>query len=250
MMVPLAMLVSFLALPFGVGESGVSYSAAYAGATAKSVLLFLLGVIVFYTGEAMHRERELRVEPVLWSLPAPNSVLLLSKFMATLLVTLFLVLLTGMVAMVTQTLSGHRPLEISAYLVAYATILLPSVAFITAASVTLNVLLRDKYLAYAVSIGFASGLFYLYNLGYNHWLYNPVLYQLWTESDLTGAAGISSRLLFQRLYCVALAAVCLALAHLGFQRKSTRGLRGSSWSLLTMAISMAIAFLMVLIVGL
>ena len=57
----------------------------------------------------------------------------------------------------------------------------------TAPSIALNVLLRDKYFTYALSIGTGVGLFYLYSQGYNHWLYNPVLYNLWTYSDLTGA---------------------------------------------------------------
>ncbi|MEP6636750.1 MAG: ABC transporter permease, partial [Acidobacteriota bacterium] len=216
-LMPLAMLVSFLALPFRVAVSAESYSAAYAGSTARSVLLFLLGVIVFYAGEIMHRERELRVEPVLWSFPAPNSVSLLSKFIAILLVPLFLILLIGLVAVVTQLLRGHTPVELSAYLIMYTVILLPSVAFIAAASIALNVVLRDKYLAYAVSIAVASGLFYLYSVGYNHWLYNPVLYQLWTESDLVGTAGIQNRILLQRVFCLALTGICLALAHLAFR---------------------------------
>ncbi len=250
MMVPLAMLVSFLALPLGLAGSGLSYSAAYAGATAKSVLLFLLGVIVFYTGESLHREKEMRVESLVWSVPAPNSVLLLSKFLATLLVALVLILLIGMVAMLTQVLRGHAPVAVSAYVVIYVMILLPSVAFISAAEIALNIVLRDKYLAYVASIAVASGLFYLYNLGFNHWLYNPFLYQLWTEADLTGPAGISSRLMLQRIYCLALGGVCLALAHLGFRRKSARGLHGVRHALLALTISIALALVVVITVGL
>jgi hypothetical protein len=51
-------------------------------------------------------------------------------------------------------------------------------------------LLREKYFAYAVSIATGVGLLYLYNLGYNHWLYNPALYQLWTYSDLNGTGSV------------------------------------------------------------
>lgn len=245
-LVPLAMLLSFLALPFTVAVSEASYSASYAGITAKSIMLFLLGVIVFYTGEAMHRERELRVEPVLWSVPAPNNVLLLPKFLVTMVLALFLILLVGLVAIVTQVIRGHTPVEISTYLIIYLTILLPSVAFITACSIAMNVFLREKYLTYAVSIAIISGLFYLYNLGYNHWLYNPVLYQLWTESDLAGPSGVQSRILLLRVYCLALSAACLALAHLGFKRKVSRGIARSPWALLTLVISIAVGLITIL----
>jgi hypothetical protein len=75
-------------------------------------------------------------------------------------------------------------------------------------------MLRDKYVAYAVSVGLAGGLFYLYTTGYNHWLYNPLLYRLWTYSDLA-----SGGMLLRRLYWLAIAAICLALAHVFFARK-------------------------------
>jgi ABC-2 type transport system permease protein len=225
-LIPLAMLLSFLALPFSRDVSGVSHSAAFASSTAKGLLLFLLGVIVFYIGEAMHRDREVRVEPILWSKPVPNSVLLLPQFMATLLLTLVLLVLVGMTAMLTQLLRGQTPIEISAYLITYSVILVPSLAFIAAACIALNVLLRDKYLTYAFTIAVASGLFYLYGRGYNHWLYNPVLYGLWTETDLTGPGALVSNIVTLRLYCVGLTLLSLLLAHFFFQRPgSIRRLR-------------------------
>ena len=210
----------FLSLPFSAGVSSVSYSASFASHTANGVLLFLLGVIVFYTGEAMHRDREVRVEPVLWSVPAPNSVLLLSKFLSTLLLALLLLVLVGLTAMLTQLLRGQTPVEISTYLLTYTVILVPSLVFMAGVSVALNVLLRDKYLAYTVSIATGSGLFYLYTQGYNHWLYNPVLYGLWTPADLAGPVSGFSRILSLRVYCLVIAVVCLLLAHLRFERHS------------------------------
>jgi hypothetical protein len=64
------------------------------------------------------------------------------------------------------------------------------------------------------------GLFYLYSQGHNHWLYNPVLYRLWTESDLT---HLPSGLLLVRAYWLALTIISLLIAHAGFQRKTGAG---------------------------
>jgi hypothetical protein len=85
----------------------------------------------------------------------------------------------------------------------------------TSMVVGLNALLRNKYLTYVVAVGTAAGLLYLYNIGYNHWLYNSLLYRLWTYADLTSPA-----MLTRRLYCLGLAAAFLALAHLVFERRS------------------------------
>jgi hypothetical protein len=84
----------------------------------------------------------------------------------------------------------------------------------TSIVVALNVLLRNKYAVNVVAVGTGAGLIYLYNNGYNHWLYNPALYRLWKYHDLT-----SGRILGYRLYCLALAATSLAIAHLCFERK-------------------------------
>lgn len=146
-------------------------------------------------------------------------VLLLSKFLATLALTLSFITLTGVVAITTQLIRGH-PIEIQPYLVTYSLILIPGVVFLAAFSVMFNVLLRNKYLAYAMSIGISSALFYLYSIGYNHWSYNPLIYHLWNYADLTG--GNLTAIVVRRLYWLGLGAVCLLLAHLFYQRRYAR----------------------------
>lgn len=79
------------------------------------------------------------------------------------------------------------------------------------AAIPKRVLLRDKYLAYTVSLALGGGLYYLVGQGYHHPLYNPVLYQLWTPADLAGGGGRLTLILTHRIYCVALAALLLAL---------------------------------------
>src|SRR3989441_4212335 len=246
-LMPLASFLSIFDLAFYQVVPEVSYSATYASGTAKALFLFLIGMTVFYTGEAMHRYREARIEPVLWATPAPNSVFLLSKFLATLLLALSLIVLVGLAAIVIQIIRGHTPIDAQPFLITYLVILVPSLLFLTAISIALNVLLRNKYVVYMVSVGTGAGLFYLYSIGYNHWLYNPLLYQLWKYADLTGAGNNQARIFLQRLYCLGIASASLSLAHLFFQRKSTTGLitagrpNGNGWSLLIMIASVAIA---------
>jgi len=213
---PLAIVLSNLEVTFYNIPPDVSHSVTYATNTAKSFLLFLVGIAVFYTGEAMHRDREVRIESVIWSTPVPNSVLLFSRFLATVVLTVLLVIVVGLVAIVIQLVRGHTPVEFSAYLMVYGVVLVPGIIFVTALVVLLNTLLRNKYLAYLVAVGIGVGLFYLYSAGYKHWLYNPLLYQLWQYQDLA-----SVRIFSYRLYCLIAAVACLTLAHLFFERRST-----------------------------
>jgi ABC-type transport system involved in multi-copper enzyme maturation permease subunit len=221
---PLAVLISTLEVAFWSVSPDPSYSAAYAGNTARSLLLFLLGITIFYTGEAMHRDRDLRIEPLLWSQAGPNYVLLLSKFLATLLLTLALVFLVAVIAIILQGLKHNGPIELTAYARIYFVIVVPNAIFLAAAALMLNVLLRDRNLTYAATIGACAGLFYLYTQGHNHWLYNPLLFQLWNYSDLVGGRNYS-QILQHRIYILTLAALFLGLAHLGFPRKSKTTLR-------------------------
>ena len=221
-LMPLAIFLSSLDLAFYPVVPEVSYSATYASGTAKALLLFLVGMTIFYTGEAIYRDREVRIEPVLWATPAPNSVLLFSKWLAILLLALSLMALLGLTAIVVQLLRGHTPVDISAYFLTYVVILVPSIIFLTGVCIALAVLLRNKYVSYVAGIGISAGLFYLYSIGYNHWLYNPLLYGLWNYADLTGAGNNQTIVLWHRLYCIAIAVTALALAHLFFQRKSMK----------------------------
>jgi ABC-2 type transport system permease protein len=214
-LIPLAIFLSFLSVPFSRIAVEVSYSVSSATNTANMLLLFLACAIVFYIGEVMHRDRELKIEPVVWSTPAPNSVLLISKCLAMTLLALSLVVVGNLTTIVTQLLRGHTPVDFAAYLLINVIVVVPSILFMTSFVVALNVLLRNKYVAYVVAVGTGAALFYLYGTGYNHWLYNPILYRLWKYADLT-----SGTILAYRLYWLALAATCLALAHLFFQRKS------------------------------
>ena len=214
-LVPLVILLSIFDLAFFRVVPEISYSVTYASGTAKALLLFLVALIVFYTGEAMHRDREVKVQPIVWSMPAQNSVLLLSKCFATALLALSLLAAVGLIAMVIQVLRGHTPVDLSAYVIVYGIVVVPSIIFLTALVVALNSVLRNKYLVYVVAIATGAGLLYLYNIGNNHWSYNPLLYRLWTYANVT-----STPMLLYRLYCLALAVVFLAVAHLFFPRRT------------------------------
>ena len=214
-LVPLVVLVSFLNFPTFRVTPEITYSVTYATGIANTLLFLLTCMIVFYTGESMHRDREVKIEPVVWSTPAPNSVFLLSKFLVMTSMCLALVAVVCVFGFVTQLFRDQTPFDLRPYLIIYAVLVVPSIAFLGAMVVFLNVLLRNKYLVYVVATALGAGLIYFYNNGHNHWLYNPVLYGLWKYPDLTNA-----NILGYRLYCLALSAVLLMLAHVLFQRKS------------------------------
>jgi hypothetical protein len=132
-----------------------------------------------------------------------------------------LILLVGLIAIALQIFKHDGPVELLAYLRIYWLVLLTNAIFLAASVIVLNVLLRERYVTYAAVVCTCAALFYLYAQGHNHWLYNPLLFQLWNYQDLAGGSG-HSMILSNRAYVLALAAVFLTLAHLLYPRRSIR----------------------------
>lgn len=218
--IPFAVLLSTMEVIFWPARGAGSYSAAYVTNIAGNSLLFMIGISIFYIGEALQRDRDLNMESLVWSQPISNFLLLFSKFLATLLLVCILLISVGLSALLTQTLKGNWPIEVTTYLRVYFWILIPNAIFLSATATFLKVLLRDRYLAYTAAIGIAIGLFYLYNQGYKGWLYNPLLFRVWKCEDLLSGNALS-RIAQHRVYVLGLALICLALAHLFYQRRST-----------------------------
>jgi ABC-2 type transport system permease protein len=200
-----------------LGTSGTSRS--YAVNSAHALLILLSAIMFFYAGEAMHRDRELGIEPTLWSLPVADGALLLSKFAALLGLASVLTLTMLITSIGFQLMRGLKPLTLTPYLLVYAIILLPSVIFVIGAIMMLHVLLRNKYLAHIVGLGLIGGVVWLLLNGYVNGLYNPVLYQLWTYEELVGSK--QPFLLLHRVYWLAITMACVAVAHRFYARGAT-----------------------------
>lgn len=221
--IPFAVLLSTMEVIFWSVRGEGSYSVAYVTNVAANSLLFMIGISVFYIGEALQRDRDLKIESLVWSQPVANFVLLFSKFLATFLLVCALLVSVGLIAILAQALRGNGAVEVMTYLRVYFWILIPNAIFLSAAATFLKVLLRDRYLTYTASIGIGVGFFYLYSQGHNRGLYNPLLFRLWKYEDLVN--GNLSRIAQHRFYVLLAALVLLTLTHLFYQRRSRRRLR-------------------------
>jgi ABC-type transport system involved in multi-copper enzyme maturation permease subunit len=220
----IAVFLSLLEVSFWAVRADPSYSAGYASNTARSMLLFIIGIPIFYIGEAIHRERDLRIESLLRSQPVASSILLSAKFLSTLSLMLGLILSVGFIAIVLQLLKGNFPFELSAYLNVYGLISIPNAIFLTAFALALHVLVRSRVLAYALVIGIGAGLYYFYMQGHNDPSYNPLLLNLWTYQDLV-FEPTRTRILNQRAYVLALSGFLIIVAHLINSRIANHSLR-------------------------
>lgn len=197
-----------------------SFAAVYAARIASTLLLFLFGIAVFYTGEAWHRERATKLAPVLWSTPTPDLALLLAKASGPVLISVLLMILCTLLAVGVQLIDGNLPVEPSTYFIAGFVILLPGLIFMIAASLALNVFLRDRYLVYIASLAMGGALYLVTALGHTHWVYNPVLLRYWNAGDLGLYGPQLPSILLSRLYTLGLSVLLIAAALWFFKRKA------------------------------
>ena len=203
---PLAVSLSLLEVSFWRVVPDPSYSAAYASNTARSMLLFLIGIPIFYLGEATHRDRDCRIDGLLRSQPVHSSILLSAKFLSTLLLMFGLIVSVGVIAIVLQVVKGNGPLELSAYFRVYGLISAPNAIFLAAVALALHVVVRSRVPAYSVAIGIGVGMYYLYMQGHNNPAYNPLLLNLWTYHELISEPD-RMRIVSHRAYVLGLAAL-------------------------------------------
>lgn len=241
--VPLVVLLCCLQLsPRGAAPDAI----AYATGSTEALLLLLFGITLFYVGEALQRDQELRLTPLLWSQPAPDAVLLLAKFAAAFLLALALVLTVALAALALQLYRLPASIALRPYLTIYTIILLPSLIVMIGATITLHVLLRDKYLAHAAGLALGGGLLYLLVQGHTHWAYNLVLFGRWRYADLSGSAPFYNGIIWQRGYWLALTCAGLAAAHCFFPRCPTSS---RSWTARLLVVALIIALILAILVS-
>lgn len=208
----LAAAVTVIACVASLAAFPVPPSSVYAARTVDSLLLFLFAIALFYTGEAFHRDRALRVEPLLWSAPVSNGVLVTAKITAVSVVGLVVMVLVGAGSALVQLARGTTH-GLALYLPIYGVILVPSLLFMVAASAALHTVARQKHLANAAGVAIAGAFYSLVARGVNHPSFNFLLYELWSPQSLN-----ERWLLAHRAYTCAAAAL-LAWTAIRFMKR-------------------------------
>ncbi len=201
--------------PFNVPIYPVS--AEFATRMVGTLLILIAGTSIFYTGEVFHRDDSNAVRSIIYATPVANSVLLLAKLVAMVLLSFSVVLVAYATAVVTQLvlwwrLDGSLYLDLTPYAEIGLRLMLPAVVIICSISLVLNVLVRGRYLAYFGLILLGAGYLWLIVDGRRSVLWNPLLLGHVRYSDMTGLEPFELVLRLHHLYWGALVAFLLCLA--------------------------------------
>ncbi|WP_296717439.1 M1 family aminopeptidase [Erythrobacter sp.] len=183
-----------------------------------SVSLFSLIVAVFYGGELVWRERDVKINEIVDATPAPGWAMFVPKILAIFAV-LLLMSLTGMLAgMVYQLLLGAESIDVSLYLVSFVLPQSVDLLLIAVLAVFFQVLSPNKYLGWGLFLVWFVSRIFLSNLGYSNMLYTFGAGPAEPLSDMNGTGGFWLGGLWARAYWGAFGVLLLVFAHWAWPR--------------------------------
>jgi len=180
---------------------------------------FIFFIIIFYTGETLHRDRITRYAYINDSLPPPNWVLNGSKLITLLLLGLSFTVIPLVTGFVVQTAKGFHQYNFPAYLIYMFIITLPALLEMVVFSYMVHVLVNNKFLAHGIGVFLWVGVFFLRASGifnYNLLLYS---YTPWFGvSDMDGMGHMMTPVNWFNLYWLLFGGLLIIFSALFYYR--------------------------------
>lgn len=210
---------------FGLALSQTAYgtpsyplTANVIGTVVGGVTLFNLIIAVFYGGELVWRERDVKINEIIDAAPAPAWAIFVPKILAVFLVLLMMSLAGMLAGVIYQLVLGAEHIDIGLYLVAYVIPQSIDLLMIAILSVFFQVLSPNKYVGWGlVLVWFVSRIF-LSNLGYTNMLYSFGGGPGEPLSDMNGTGGFMVGGMIARAYWACFGVLLLVLAHWAWPR--------------------------------
>jgi ABC-2 type transport system permease protein len=182
-------------------------------------IFFVFIILLFYTGETVHREKLTRFAIINDALPPADWILYASKLIALVCLAFILATIPVLVGIIIQLVKGYTILNIPIYLAACYAISLPLFMEIIMFSFAIHVLINNKFAGHAV--GFIIWTLMLLGPATGRFDYKLLLYSYTPDyvfSDLDGISPAIKPLFWFNIYWLCSGALLLVLAILFYYR--------------------------------
>ena len=115
--------------------------------------LFVFIIIVFFTGEALHRDQSTGYSIINDTFPVRDSVIISSKFLGMAFICLILTTVPIFVGILIQTLKGYFNYDLKVYLIDSYLISLPDYLQMVLLVFAVHVVVNNKFAGHAAAIG-------------------------------------------------------------------------------------------------
>lgn len=188
--------------------------------------IFNFIILLFYTGEAIHRERTTGFSIINDALPVPNYIFLLSKFFGIVAVAFLLVSIPMIAGVLVQTLKGHTDYRFDVYFTELYLLTLPGFMLMIFLSFAVHLMVSNKFAGHGIALLIWMAMFLMRAFGemnYNLFFYFYTPDYRW--SDINGLGHFAAPLFWFNLYWIFFGIVLLTVAYLFYQRGITGGFR-------------------------
>ena len=193
------------------------------------ILIFIL--IVFMTGEVLHRERNVNYDQIFGALPLPNRIVYGSKFLALVMVSFILVNMILVSGVLNQIIKGYFNFEFDKYFTDLYLIEFPKYITFIMLAFFVHSLVTKKFMGHVIAIAIWVLLFGLNSLAdVNNNLYLYSYTPGYTVSDMNGFGHFGEALLWFRTYWLACGGVLTIIGYLFWKRGTDSG-RKARWQL-------------------
>jgi ABC-2 type transport system permease protein len=182
--------------------------------TAGTFSLFMIVIIVLFSGELVWRERDKNVAQIYDSLPVPDWLSFLSKLGALVLVTALLLLVVMLCGIFLQAVLGYYNFEIGQYFKELYGLRFIELVWYCVLALFVQVLVNNKYLGHFVMVAFYIIVISAYGFGLQHSLYLFAEGPGYTYSDMNGYGHYLSSAVWIRVYWTAFSLLLALFANL------------------------------------
>ena len=178
-----------------------------------SISLFSLIVAVFYGGELVWRERDVKISEILDATPVPAWAVFVPKILAVFIVLLAMALSGMVTGVIFQIAKGAASIDAGLYLSAFVIPQSIDLLLLAVLAVFFQVLSPNKYVGWGLFLVWFVARLALSNLGYSNMLYSFGGTPSEPLSDMNGTGGFWVGGAIARVYWACFGALLLVLAH-------------------------------------
>ena len=207
---------------FGLSSLPVTYS--MIDVIRAGLYLYLLVVIVFYTGVLVWKERESKLDEIYDALPHSTWISYTAKLLVVLCIILVVLFADTVMAVTNQAMAGYQRFQFDLYFTELFLVTFSVMACFTVLAIFLHVVSPNKYVGYILFVVIAIANFFVWGvIDVRSNLLQFAAYPGYTYSDLTRFAPYASGLSWFATYWLLFCGILSCLAVMLWQRGRERG---------------------------
>ncbi len=186
--------------------------------------VFMFIILLFYTGETVHREKATGFNIINDAMPVSNAVFYMSKLLSLFGIAFVLATIPLIAGVLVQTLKGFTNYNFGVYFIDLYLLTLPGFIQMVLLSFAVHIIVNNKFAGHGIALLIWVSMFLMRNfaqMDYNLFFYFYTPEYRW--SDMNGLGHFAKPQFWFNLYWLLLGGLLIAIAYLFFQRGITGG---------------------------